>query len=348
MRRLGVLHGLGQDGQKKLEGGEHGAASVIVAMVLVVLLGFAALAVDVGAMYAEKAQLQNGADSAALAVAEQCAHGSCGDSTDTGNQFADSNANDGTSGATVTFPDSTTVRVVTKARAAGSTTDGFGLFFARVIGIDNTQIGATAEASWGAVSGATTLPWTVSDCVFKANLSASQLSDFNSTGTFSGDPLPNHLTLRYDENAPAYPGCAAQNGYAPGGFGWLDAGSGCSATIDAGTAIVGSKPGISLPNVCSAMPSTIIGTTVLVPVFSSAVSLNNGNNTKYTIVGFLAFKVTGYKFSGSIQDLDPLAPSCTGNCRAIQGYFTRFVSLAEGLKTSNVPNYGGSEVFLKN
>jgi Flp pilus assembly protein TadG len=348
MRRLGVLRGIAEDRQKRLEGEEQGAASVIVAMVLVVLLGFAALAVDVGAMYAEKAQLQNGADSAALAVAEQCANGSCGDFTDTGDQFADSNANDGASGATVTFPDSTTVRVVTKARAAGTTTDGFGLFFARVMGIDSTQIGATAEASWGAVSGATTLPWTVSDCVFKANLSPSQLADFNSTGTFSGDPLPNHLTLRYDENAPAYPGCAAQNGYAPGGFGWLDAGTDCSATIDVNTSIVGSKPGIALPNVCSSMPSTIKGTTVLIPVFSSAVPLNNGNNTKYTIVGFLAFEVTGYKFSGSVQDLDPLAPACTGNCRAIQGYFSRFVSLAEGLKTSNVPNYGGSEVFLKN
>lgn len=348
MRRVASRPANGRQGQKATEERERGAASVIVAIFLVVLLGFAALAVDVGAMYAEKAQLQNGADSAALAIANQCAKGTCGNSTNTAAEFANSNANDGTSGSTVTFPETTTVRVVTTARAAGSTTDGFGLFFARVMGIESAQIGATAEASWGAVSEATTLPWTISDCVFKKNLTASQLAEFNSTGTFTGDPVPNHLTLRYDENTPTYPGCAAQNGYAPGGFGWLDAGTNCSATIDANTAIVGSKPGNALPNVCSTMPSTIKGTTVLVPVFSSAVSLNNGNNTKYTIVGFLAFRVTGYKFSGSIEDLDPLAPSCNGNCRALQGYFTRFVSLAEGLTTSNVPNYGGSEVFLKN
>ncbi|MBT2567424.1 hypothetical protein J7I84_13125 [Arthrobacter sp. ISL-85] len=328
---------------------EHGAASVLVAIVLVVLLGFAALAVDVGAMYAEKAQLQNGADSAALAIANQCANGPCGNTTDTGNLFANSNANDGTSGATVTFPNSTTVRIVTKARAAGSTTDGFPLFFARVMGINSTEIGATAEASWGAVSGATSLPWTISDCVFKSYLSASQLSDFNSTGTFTGSPTPTHILLRYDTNAPTYPGCAAQNGYAPGGFGWLDAGTNCSATVNAATSVVGAKPGISVPSVCSSLPSTIKGTTVLVPVFSSAVSLNNGNNTKYTIVGFLAFHVTGYAFSGNVTDLDPAAPSCTGNCRGIQGYFTRFASLAEGLSTSSgVKNYGGSEVFLKN
>lgn len=348
MRRVKSTQARSEQRAASAKKDERGAASVIVAIILVVLLGFAALAVDVGAMYAEKAQLQNGADSAALAVANQCAKGSCGDSTGTGTLFANSNANDGTSGATVTFPNSTTVHVETKARAAGSATDGFGLFFARVMGFNNTQINATAEASWGAVSGATSFPWTISDCVFKKNLSASQLAEFNSSGTFTGDPIPNHLTLRYDENTPAYPGCAAQNGYAPGGFGWLDAGTDCSATISVDTSVVGSKPGISLPNVCSTMPSTIKGTTVLVPVFSSAVSLNNGNNTKYTMVGFLAFKVTGYKFGGSVQDLDPLAPSCSGNCRAVQGYFTRFVSLAEGLSTSNVPNYGGSEVFLKN
>ncbi|MFF2344471.1 pilus assembly protein TadG-related protein [Pseudarthrobacter sp. NPDC058119] len=348
MRRIDRKRAQVEQRTTRGEGDERGAAAVVVALVLVVLLGFAALAVDVGAMYAEKAQLQNGADSAALAVANQCAKGSCGDSSGTGNLFANSNANDGTSGSTVTFPNSTTVHVETKARAAGSSTDGFGLFFARVMGFNTTQIQASAEASWGAVSEATSFPWTISDCVFKKNLTASQLSEFNSTGTFTGDPIPNHLTLRYDENTPAYPGCAAQNGYAPGGFGWLDAGTDCSATIDAGTAIVGSKPGISLPNVCSTMPSTIKGTTVLVPVFSSAVSLNNGNNTKYTIVGFLAFKVTGYKFSGSVQDLDPLAPSCSGNCRAIQGYFTRFVSLAEGLSTNTIPNYGGTQVYLKN
>ncbi|MDT0167843.1 pilus assembly protein TadG-related protein [Pseudarthrobacter sp. BRE9] len=346
---MSSIKGQGEQRVKSMKVNERGAASVIVAIVLVVLLGFAALAVDVGAMYAEKAQLQNGADSAALAVANQCAKGSCGNTTDTGDLFANSNANDGSSGATVTFPNSTTVHVETKARAAGSTTDGFGLFFARVMGFNNTQIHATAEASWGSVSGATSFPWTISDCVFKKYLSASQLNEFNSTGTFTGTPTPTHILLRYDTNTPAYSGCAVQNGYAPGGFGWLNTGSDCKATIDAGTTVVGTNPGNDLPNVCSTMPSLIMNEPILVPVFSSAVPLANGNNTKYTIVGFLAFKVTGYKFSGNVASPDPLAPSCSGNCRGIQGYFTRFVSLAEGLSTSNtVANYGGSEVFLKN
>ncbi|NKS97062.1 hypothetical protein GS498_06695 [Rhodococcus hoagii] len=44
--------------------GGHGSA------VDVVLLGFAAISIDIGANYAEKRQLQNGADAAALALAQ--------------------------------------------------------------------------------------------------------------------------------------------------------------------------------------------------------------------------------------------------------------------------------------
>ena len=44
---------------------------------MVVLLGFATIVVDVGWLYAERRQLQNGADAAALAVAIDCAKDAC-------------------------------------------------------------------------------------------------------------------------------------------------------------------------------------------------------------------------------------------------------------------------------
>ena len=54
--------------------GDSGATAVLVAVLLpAVLLGFAALALDVGSMYLQKRQLQNGADAAALGVARDCA-----------------------------------------------------------------------------------------------------------------------------------------------------------------------------------------------------------------------------------------------------------------------------------
>lgn len=329
------------------EGKERGATTVLVAILLVALMGFSALAVDVGAMYAEKAQLQNGADSAALAIANRCAKGSCGDSTATGSFFANNNANDGTSGANVTFPSANTVRVVTKAREKGSASDGFSLFFARVMGFNTTQINATAEAKWGSPSGASTLPWTVSECVFEKYLSPTQLADLKATGNFTGDPIPTHILMRYDENAPAYPGCAAQNGYEPGGFGWLKTTSGCSTDISVGSTVQG-QTGNTFPTAseCNALLATIMDQPALIPLFSSATG--NGSNATYTLVGFAAFQVTGYKFGGpSVTQLDPLAPSCTGNCRGLQGYFSRFVSLEEGLKLSgSIPNFGGAGVAL--
>ena len=54
--------------------GDAGATTVLVALLLpVILLGFGALALDVGSMHLQKRQLQNGADAAALGVARDCA-----------------------------------------------------------------------------------------------------------------------------------------------------------------------------------------------------------------------------------------------------------------------------------
>lgn len=337
------------DSRYKRSDKEQGAATVVVALMLVVLMGFAAIAVDVGAMYAEKAQLQNGADSSALAIAGDCANGSCGDVNATGALLANANSNDSSSGvASISFPNPTTVRVETNTRDAGTGANSFSLFFAKVMGIETTDIRAAAEATWGTPSTARTLPWTISECVFEKYLSPSQLAELNSTGSFSGDPTPTRILLRYDQNVPTFPGCAAQNGYAPGGFGWLDTDTGCSTDIDVANSEVGSNPGNDLPSVCHDLPATILGSPVLIPVFTSAV--RNGQKTKYSLAGFLAFQVTGFKFGGGPGQtiLDPSAPACNGgNCRGIQGYFTRYVSLAEGLSTSGgTPNYGASSVWL--
>jgi hypothetical protein len=59
--------------------GGRGAVAVIVTVLIGsgVLLGMAALVVDVGQIYQNRAELQNGADAAALAVAKSCAAGAC-------------------------------------------------------------------------------------------------------------------------------------------------------------------------------------------------------------------------------------------------------------------------------
>ena len=67
----------------------------MVAGLMVVLIGFAALAIDVSSLYQERRTLQNGADAGALAVAKDCAKTTCVPSK--ANTFANSNADDGAS-----------------------------------------------------------------------------------------------------------------------------------------------------------------------------------------------------------------------------------------------------------
>lgn len=57
-------------GLSKLFKNEDGQAMVLMALLMVVLMGFAALAVDGGRLYITKSQLQNAADAAALAGAQ--------------------------------------------------------------------------------------------------------------------------------------------------------------------------------------------------------------------------------------------------------------------------------------
>jgi hypothetical protein len=84
------------------------AATVVVLLASGALLGFAALAVDVGVMYAEREELQSGADAAALAVAKACATASLDgcidgdpdsepevDVYETAQSYANRNASDG-------------------------------------------------------------------------------------------------------------------------------------------------------------------------------------------------------------------------------------------------------------
>ena len=78
---------------------ERGAIGIIVAALLGfgVLTGMGALVVDVGQLYQERAELQNGADAAALGVAKSCALGACDPSV--AGTFADANASNLTGGS---------------------------------------------------------------------------------------------------------------------------------------------------------------------------------------------------------------------------------------------------------
>ncbi|WP_427019318.1 TadE/TadG family type IV pilus assembly protein (plasmid) [Pseudarthrobacter sp. P1] len=323
---------------------ERGAAAVVTAILMVVLLGFGAIAVDVGMMYAERGQLQNGADSAALAVANNCAKGACGNYAADARSMANSNSNDGASKVeSVTFPTAGSVKVNTSSRD-GAGHDSIQLAFANIFGISTANVGATATASYGGPSaGPAAFPITFSDC------------QFDLSGTIQ--------LLQYHMTDPAHTCQRGTSGLiVPGGFGWLVQDSGlCQATINinANGGIADSRPGNSPPGNCDSVLNGWVAkinagnpAIVLLPVYDQATG--NGANATFHIRGFAAYQVLGWKFSGGNNSpplsfhntgLTPSSLNCTGGCRGIIGKFVQYVSMDAGF-TPGGPDLGGRFVAL--
>ncbi|MDQ1608013.1 MAG: hypothetical protein QOE16_745 [Microbacteriaceae bacterium] len=311
---------------------ERGATAVMVGILMVPLLGCIAISLDVGSLYVERAQLQNGADAAALAVASDCAsHTVCTNPSALAASFANSNANDGAANVlTPTFPTTHSVTVTSSTRVAGTNATALTHPFAKFIGVNSTTVHATATAEWGAPqASAVVLPVAISWCEF--------------------NPALNHTLqlIRYDQNLS----CKGRDGHPiPGGFGWLPTGtSGCSVYVDLANATVQSQPGNSYPGSCDATMSQLAGKTVLIPIFDGA-DVTSGPAKWYHIYAFAAFKITGWKLSGGQSfpqvNIDPKAPACNGNCRGIQGYFDHWVSVDAAAAMLGGPDLGASIVRL--
>lgn len=121
---------------------DEGTALVLVALALVVLLGFAAVTVDLGMMYLTKSRLQNALDGAVLAGAIKLAKG--GDNAAAlaeAQQYLVANGVS-TSEATIT-PDMTTGIVDATATRPVQT------FFARLLGMNVGSVTAVAQAKGG-------------------------------------------------------------------------------------------------------------------------------------------------------------------------------------------------------
>lgn len=315
---------------------EQGATAVMVGLLMVPIIACLAIAIDVGALYVERAQLQNGADAGALSIAQNCAKGICTGSTAQAASLANANANDGAANVlTPTFPTSHSVTVTSSTREAGSNASAINNFFAALISpgyANSTTVQAKATAEWGSPqSSAILLPIAISYCEFRPALD----------GTLQ--------LIRYDQDLT----CASRDGHPiPGGFGWLQQLAGqCGTSVDLNHATVQSQPGNSYPGVCDGTMSHLQGMTVLVPIFDGA-DVTHGPAASYHIYAFAAFKLTGWKLSGGHSfpqvNIDPAAPSCTGNCRGIQGYFTHWVSIDDAATALGGPDLGASIVRLSN
>jgi hypothetical protein len=289
---------------RRLTRSEDGVVAVMTALLMVVLLGMSAIVIDMGMLYAESAQLQSGADAAALAIAQDCAADNCGNYVATAERFANANANDGRStAAPVIVGNTVTVRTGTLTGDGGTALQHW---FAPVLGIDSTRVGAVAKASWGSPSKATVFPFTAPKCIF--------------------DQAATDVEF-WITSESACVGASEQ--WLPGAFGWLDEDGhkNCRASVDVDQVIMGGAPGKSGPQNCH-----IDGETILLPVYDR--KSGQGNNVSYVIHGFAAFQVTAHSWP-SQQLRQPGCDKCTG----VKGKFITLVSL-EDLQSFGVEELG--------
>jgi Flp pilus assembly protein CpaB len=326
---------------------DRGAVAVLVAaFVMMGILGLGAIVLDTGQLYAERRELQNGADGAALSVVLDCGSAAGCASTIAADAAAkaDQNANDGA--ATVASPSGPAIcgsggglnpcnpvsglgdwdcRPIPSAALSANyvqvrtqtRVDGGGSLlppsFARILpgmgGYNGSTVRACARASWGGPSSLTTgISVTMSSCEWnQATSGGSNLAP--------PPPYPPNPSTTYEQVlklhttvAGTCPGGGASGSDRPGAFGWLnDANGDCSSNVDMATGTVGTDPGNNISQACQTAFDAAMSPPY--PVMYIPVynsAVANGSNTTYTVRGFAAFVVTGARLPASTG-----RPGCT-------------------------------------
>jgi hypothetical protein len=325
---------------------DRGAIGVLVGMLLGsgVLLGMAALTIDVGTLYQERAELQNGADAGSIAVAKTCVVATC--TPGTAANYANLNSKDGVSAVTLVCghgagldpcPSSSGTMVdCPSAPSAGTnyvdvhtatkTTSGSSLLppvFSRALagnaGYQGSTVLACARAMWGpAIQSSNSLAMTLSLCAW------TQATGGTTPPTFGTDV---RIFVRDAPNAPTCNGLSA-----PGEFGWLNTVSGCTASIDLtqNGYVAGSDPGKSLSKACQdALESYVANKTpIFIPIFDT--TTGTGSGASYHLVGLAAFILTGYANMNPLKDVIPAGfdpktacPNGATTPSCIFGHFTQ-------------------------
>jgi hypothetical protein len=282
---------------------ERGQAIVLMTLSLVVIMGMAALVLDVGNWYHTKRRLQGTADAAALAGAQLLPNDSSGAQSQA-LAYANKNGGD-VAGANITVT-STVLPNDTISVRARRTDPGI---FSGILGIAGADIDARAKARVGPPTKARYVAPMVVDCAHPLihNCDGDSTPDFLVNTTMDFDPMG-----------------------APGAYGMLNLGGvqnpGSSEEADwilhgfdqyLGLGNYRSDPGskFSSSNIQDALEARK-GTVLLFPVFK--VLSGTGQNAIYEIIGWIGFHLTSFDVHG--------------NNATLHGYFTEFI--AQGILAS--------------
>jgi hypothetical protein len=358
--------------------GEQGAIGVLVAVLVAggVLFGMGALVIDVGQIYQNRAELQNGADAGALAVAKSCVAGLC--TPTIASTYANANASKLTGGtADVNLvcgsgilgacpastgkitdcpaaPPSGTnyVDVHTSTELPGGSHLLPPVFARTLAGNGNyqgTTVYACAQAEWGAPSTATTVAYTISACTWDKYTNQGQALAPPPPYSPPYNSLTSVDTVVYEHGSTNNTICPAQyqepsGSDGPGNFGWTSDTGTCSVTITNNT--YPGSTGASANSDCLTALYNAWSTqsTIYLPVYTTATG--SGNNLLYTLKGFAAFVVTGYYFPGSAgqqaKEKDWVTGNypCSGSNFCLSGFFTHgLISSVGGLGGPNLGAY---------
>ena len=357
---------------------DRGAIAVVTAVLgSAVLFACAAIAIDVGALYSEHRQLQNGSDAAAIAIAQSCvrALGTTSAPCNTGLAagLADANAVDGSAGVAAVCgtapglggcPAATTSRASCRAVPAGAppyvevhtrtrNAGGSGVvapIFARAIPGNEDYAGTTvqtcARAAYGSPASALSiLPIAVAPCVVNGYLAAHggfAPSSLSGSSPSALRPWDTPVELHQD-TGPCSSTSSGQDTL--GNFGFLTATT-CSASTTVGSTQPGST-GNSNPKTLGCTDSylsALLGKVAYIPVFDSATA--SGSNASYHIVSYGAFLFTGWQLAGTSHvSIATGTLPCGKPTTCISGIFLRGLQPTPG-PISSAPDYGATVVQL--
>jgi Flp pilus assembly protein TadG len=342
---------------RRLRRDDRGAIAVLVAILLAggVLLGAAALVIDVGQIYQNRAELQNGADASALAVAKTCVLATCDPTVAV--SYAGLNASRLTGGAAAVdlvcgtgvgpCPASTSAITDCPPPLAGAVgyvdvhtstlTSGGSTTLPPVFAGHGTTVRACAQAAWGPPAAATVTGLTVSACAW-------------GQGTSNGASYaPAPPTASFDQvlplNGSGSQGCSGGSAGSPtaGDFGWTGDSGGCSQAVSGPRYSGGIGP---VSSACQNALETgrANRTPIYIPVYTAVAadpdndgdsgtpvsSDNDFDQAVYTLDGFAAFVVTGYNLPTTVSG-SPFSASdwlnqnnnCSGTTFCLNGYFTQ-------------------------
>jgi hypothetical protein len=319
---------------------DAGAVAVLVVILLAggVLMGMAALTIDVGSLYGERRQLQNSADAGALSLAQDCAAqaAACDTSGTSIAGLVNSNdTSDGTSaiagicirrgsvsagacaaggGLADCLPAPAGLDHYVEVRTSTRTSSGGTLLppvFAQAIvdGYSGTNVGACSRVAWGGPAGlSSAIPLTISNCEFQHYVGdppnfAPPPPYPPTAGASWPDASYEHVIFFHDTTNALAGSCpagpAGSDDPISGGFGWLESTS-CVVSSDVADWFDDS-PGTSPGSDCRAADfAGSYGQLVDIPIYDGTNGLN-GANGKYHIKGYAAFVLTGYYLGGSYK-----------------------------------------------